>query len=63
MSQIIKFPRWIKLVNNQERKSILDHRYCGVPLDFENLYKIKLFFEDHLMLIFSHEGKIASAVC
>jgi hypothetical protein len=51
--QLVDFPTWTRVVNNQVRESILDHLYCTDPTVITKVSGIKPIFGDHTMVVAS----------
>jgi hypothetical protein len=61
LTQRVNVYTWERWVKNQVSSSALDHIYCVNPLLIENLHKVKFTCDDHLLIIFNHEGNKPSA--
>ena len=51
--QLVDFPTWSRVVNNQLRESTLDHLYCTDPSLITEVSGIKPVFGDHTMVVAS----------
>jgi hypothetical protein len=50
MVQFVVFQTWWKEVKGQQRESLVDHVCLNDPCKISNNTKIKLFFENHVMI-------------
>ena len=60
--QLVNFPTWSRMVNNNLRESILDHIYVSNPLTVRDLKNSKPTFGDHLLVSFLYNCKCHSPV-
>ena len=56
--QLINFPTWQRIINNELRESILDHIYVNNPLIINQLSNIKPLIGDHLLIYFTILGQL-----
>ena len=52
--QLVEFPTWSRIVNGQERSSILDHVYVTNPTKINDVNGINPYFGDHKLLWFEY---------
>ena len=50
MIQIIEFPTWSRIVNNELKESTLDHIYLTDPTICTNIESLKPCFGDHMLI-------------
>ena len=50
--QVVNFPTWSRIVNNVVKESTIDHVYTHEPSVVIDLYSVKPFFGDHVLLAF-----------
>ena len=56
--QLINFPTWQRIVNNELKESTLDHIYVNNPLIINQLSNIKPLIGDHLFIYFTILGQL-----
>ena len=49
--QLVNFPTWSRIVKDVIRESTIDHVYTSKPTSINELYSIKPFFGDHLLVV------------
>ena len=54
LTQLVEFPTWSRIVNGQERSSILDHVYVTNPSKINDVTGITPYFGDHKLLCFEY---------